>query len=48
MYARCSSCEVPSFIVRNFSAVNGRWFMPRRVWRKNTGPGDSREIRQAA
>ena len=28
--------------------VNGRLFAPSRVWRKNTGPGDSRRIRIAA
>ena len=37
-----------TFIVRNLSAVNGRRFIPRRVWRKKTGPGDSRRMRTAA
>ena len=48
MYSRCSASSVSIPIVRNLNTVNGRWFVPSRVWRKKTGPGDSRLIRIAA
>ena len=37
----------PTFIVRNFRSVNSRMPRPSRVWRKKTGPGESRLMRHA-
>ena len=42
---RCRRCSTR--IVRNLSTVNSRMFMPSRVWRKNTGPGEERCTRHA-
>ncbi len=47
MYSRCAASSASTCIVRNLRIVNGRMPWPSRVWRKKTGPGESRLIRHA-
>ena len=34
------TASLPTVMVRNLVTVNGKAWSPRRVWRKNTGPGE--------